>query len=138
MGLRHVDGRALIADIDDTDSFCVEPHPDRHDMAATKREYALDAALLQKACYQGGRAIGRDFHHTTPVLLKASVGQTCASHATSSETVRTANTCEVRIEPEVTPASSPYSFAIVNGPDPIGSALKITAECDHSGGIVKT
>jgi len=27
---------------------------------------------------------------------------------------------------------------MVNGPDPIGSALKITAECDQSGGIVKT
>src|ERR1700738_3504152 len=60
------------------------------------------------------------------------------SHATSSETVKTANTCEARIEPDVTPASSPYSFALVNGPDSVGSALKITAECDHSGGIVKT
>src|SRR4029077_11277708 len=107
MGLRHMDGCALIADIDDTDTFGVEPHPDRHDMPATKREHALDTALLQKACYQGGRTIGRDFHHTTPVLLKISVLQTCASHATNSETVKTANTCEARIEPDVTPASSP-------------------------------
>src|ERR1700722_2238330 len=138
MGLRHVYSRALVTDIDDANSFCVEAHPDRHDMAAAKREYALDAALLQKARDQGGRAIGRDFHHTTPVLLKTSVRQTRASHATSSETVKTANTCEARIEPEVTPASSPYSFAIVNGPDPMGSALRITVECDHNGGIVKT
>src|SRR5215470_676241 len=27
---------------------------------------------------------------------------------------------------------------MVKGPDPIGNALRITAECDHSGGIEKT
>src|ERR1700730_613199 len=70
MGMRHVDGCTFTADIEDTNPSRVEPHPDRHDMAAAKREYALDAALLQKARDQGGRAIGRDFHHTTPVLLK--------------------------------------------------------------------
>src|SRR4029077_15983442 len=65
--LGHVDRCALVADIDDTDSFRVEPHPDRHDMAAAQREYALDAALLQKPCDQCGCAIRRDFHYTTPV-----------------------------------------------------------------------
>ena len=64
--------------------------------------------------------------------------QIWASHPTKSETVKTATTCEARIDPEVTPASSPYSFAMVNGPDPIGSALRMIAECDHSGGILKT
>src|ERR1700750_295008 len=64
--------------------------------------------------------------------------QIFASQATRSETVSTAKTCEARIEPDVTPASSPYSFAMVKGPDPIGSALRITAECDHKGGIEKT
>ena len=54
--------------------------------------------------------------------------QICASHPTNSETVKTATICEARIDPEVTPASSPYNFAMVKGPDPIGSALKITAE----------
>src|SRR5579859_2223787 len=107
MRLGHVHSRTFIADIDDADSLRVQSHPNRHDMTAAKREYVLDATLLQKARDQGSCAIRRDFHHTTPVLLKKLQCSCYASHATSSETVRTANTCEARIAPDVTPASSP-------------------------------
>src|ERR1700726_4305833 len=66
--LGHMDRRPLIADVDDANSLRVQPHPDRHDMAAAKREYVLDAALLQKARDQGSCAIRGYFHRTTPVL----------------------------------------------------------------------
>ncbi len=39
--------------------------------------------------------------------ISQGLNQIGASQATSSETVMTAKTCEARIEPEVTPASSP-------------------------------
>ena len=67
MRLRHVDGGTLVADIDDADAFRIEPHPDRHDVAAAQREHALDATTLQETCDQVGGAIRRDFHGATPL-----------------------------------------------------------------------
>src|SRR5258707_15509635 len=116
MRLSHVNGGAFVAHVNDANFFCVKPHPDRHDMASAEGEHALDAALLQQARDEAGSAIGRNLHFTTPVLLsdptnRQSAGLTVSrvqeSRATSSETVKTANTCEARIEPDVTPVSSP-------------------------------
>ena len=106
MRLRHVDGGALVADVDDADAFRIEPHPDRHDVPATQREHALDATTLQETRDQVGGTIRRDFHGATPLSVRG-LNQIGASQATSSETVKTAKTCEARIEPEVTPASRP-------------------------------
>src|SRR5258708_34137157 len=116
MRLRNVKGGGLVTHGHHANSFCGKPPPDRHDMASAEGEHALDAALLQQARDQAGSAIGRNLHFTTPVLLydptnRQSAGLTVSrvqeSHATSSETVKTANMCEARIEPDVTPASSP-------------------------------
>jgi hypothetical protein len=54
------------------------------------------------------------------------------------ETETTEQRCDTRMAPELTPASRPYSLAMVNDPDPMGSALKSKAACDQSGGILKT
>ena len=67
MSLRHVNGRALVANIDDANSFRIEPHPDRHDVAAAERKHARDAAAFQETCNQVGSTIGQNFHVTTPL-----------------------------------------------------------------------
>ena len=59
MRLRHVNRRALVADVDDADAFRIEPHPDRHDVPAAQREYARDATALQETCDQVGGTIGQ-------------------------------------------------------------------------------
>ena len=66
MRLRHMNGRAFVANIDDLDAFGIQSHPDRHDMAAAQREDAFDTAPLQQTCDQVGGAIRQDFHVTTP------------------------------------------------------------------------
>ena len=66
VGLGHMHGGALVAHVDDADAFGIEPHPDRHDVAAAEREHAGDAAAFQEARDQVGGAIGQDFHWTTP------------------------------------------------------------------------
>ena len=68
MRLRHVDGGTLVADVDDADAFRIEPHPDRHDVAAAQREHARDATTLQETCDEVGGAIRRDFHCATPLV----------------------------------------------------------------------
>ena len=49
IGMCHIYSRALITNIDDTNAFGVEPHPDRHDVAPTEREYTVNPACPQKA-----------------------------------------------------------------------------------------
>jgi len=68
--LGHVDRGALVADINDADSLSIQPHPDRHDMPAAKREDMFDAALLEKPRDKGGGAVRRDFHHYDSDWLK--------------------------------------------------------------------
>src|SRR5215472_786625 len=49
MGVCHVDGRAFVADIDDTDTLARHVIPDRLDVAALEAENAIDAAGFEKA-----------------------------------------------------------------------------------------
>src|SRR4029078_9473670 len=42
MRMRHVDGRALVAHVDDPDTFSVDAHPDRHDVATAQSENSID------------------------------------------------------------------------------------------------
>ena len=57
MGVRHVDGGTFVAHIDDADAFGVQPHPDRHDVAAAQREDPVHATGLQEAGDQRGGAV---------------------------------------------------------------------------------
>jgi hypothetical protein len=66
MGLRHMDCGTLVADVDDLNSLCVKPHPNRHNVAAAECEHAADTASLQKAGNQVSGTIRLDFHLTTP------------------------------------------------------------------------
>src|SRR4051812_19349390 len=65
MRLGHVHRGPLVADIDDADALGVEPHPDRHDVAAAEREDALHATALQQARDEARHAVGMD-HHAAP------------------------------------------------------------------------
>ncbi|GAC1540222.1 MAG: hypothetical protein NVS2B17_16290 [Candidatus Velthaea sp.] len=47
--VRHIDGRALIAHIDDRDAFLRQTHPDRHDVAAAEPKNTIDAARFEVA-----------------------------------------------------------------------------------------
>jgi hypothetical protein len=58
-----VHGRALVAHVDDADTFRVEAHPDRHDVPAAQGKHALDAARLEYPCNTSRDAIRRKFHH---------------------------------------------------------------------------
>ena len=49
MGVRHVDGRTLVADVDDADAEPRDVVPDRLDVPALQAEDAVDAARLQEA-----------------------------------------------------------------------------------------
>jgi hypothetical protein len=42
--MRHINGRALVANINDLDSFGIEAHPNWHDVAAAKGKYSFDPA----------------------------------------------------------------------------------------------
>jgi hypothetical protein len=57
-----VDGRALVADVDDADALSIEPHPVWHDMTAAQRKHARNAASLQEARDEVGGTVRRDFH----------------------------------------------------------------------------
>ena len=48
MGVRHVHGRGLVANVDDADAELRGMVPDRLDMAALQPKDAIDAALLQE------------------------------------------------------------------------------------------
>lgn len=54
MGMGHVDGRALVAHVDDADPEPGAMVPDRLDMPALQAEDAVDAARLQEAGDPGG------------------------------------------------------------------------------------
>jgi hypothetical protein len=56
----HVDGGALVAHVDDANAFGIDAHPDRHDVAAAKAEYAVDAALAQETGNHASARVGRD------------------------------------------------------------------------------
>ena len=60
--VRHVDGRALVAHVDDRDALGIDAHPHRHDVAAAQAENAIDAARLEEARDDGGDAVVREFH----------------------------------------------------------------------------
>lgn len=47
MGVRHVDRGTLVAHINDPDPLSIELHPQRHDVAATQTEHAVDATGLE-------------------------------------------------------------------------------------------
>ncbi len=49
VGVRHVDGRSFVANVDDADAFARHVIPDRLDVAALEAEDAVDAARFQKA-----------------------------------------------------------------------------------------
>ena len=57
MGVRHVDGGAFVAHVDDADALARHVVPDRLDVAALQAEDAVDAARLEKA-RDPGRARG--------------------------------------------------------------------------------
>ena len=61
MRLRHVHGGALVAHIDDADAFGIEPHPDRHDVAAAQSEHALDATAFRRRAITSAALSGRTF-----------------------------------------------------------------------------
>ena len=67
MGLGHVHRSALVAHVNDLDALRVEPHPDRHDMAAAKREDALRAPPLEQAGDEPGHTIGFYLHHIASI-----------------------------------------------------------------------
>ena len=54
MRVRHVDGRDLVANIDDANAELRRMVPDRLDVAPLQTEDAVDAARLQKARDPGG------------------------------------------------------------------------------------
>ncbi len=62
MGLRHMYRGALVAHIDDADAFEIGAHPDRHDVAAAQREYAIHASCPQEPRDNGRAAIVRQLH----------------------------------------------------------------------------
>jgi hypothetical protein len=43
MRVRHINGRALVANINDLDSFGIETHPNWHDVAAAKGKNPFDS-----------------------------------------------------------------------------------------------
>ena len=49
-------------------AFGVQPHPDRHDVAAAQGEHPIDAARLEHPRYTSGNAIGGKLHHDGPLL----------------------------------------------------------------------
>ena len=49
MGMRHVNGGAFVAHVDDADALARDVVPDRLDMAALQAEDAVDAARLEEA-----------------------------------------------------------------------------------------
>ncbi len=57
MGVRHMDGRAFVAHVDDADALARHMIPDRLDMAALQAEDAVDAARFEKT-RDPGRARG--------------------------------------------------------------------------------
>ncbi len=93
MGLRHVDRRALVADVDDLDALGIEAHEQRHDVAAAQGEDPLDARALSDFATSAA-TLSEDIC-TGPNLF---VGAQ-PSHATRAETVRTEKRCETRIAP---------------------------------------
>ena len=78
MHVRHVDGRALIAHVDDADALCVNLHPQRHDVAAAESEHTVDAARGEKARDDGGRRVGsyrgrHDVRVAVGILMQAAL-----------------------------------------------------------------
>ena len=53
----HVDSGPLVAHVDDADALGVQPHPDRHDVAATQGKHPVHTAGLQKARHERGRTV---------------------------------------------------------------------------------
>jgi hypothetical protein len=45
--MRHIDRCALITHINNLDAFCIQPHPDGHDVAAAQAKDALDALTFK-------------------------------------------------------------------------------------------
>jgi hypothetical protein len=68
MCLRHMNSSTFVANINDLNAFRIEPHPDRHDVAATERKHAANTASPQKAGNQISGAIGRSFHDDSLLL----------------------------------------------------------------------
>ena len=62
MGVRHVDGGAFIAHINDADTFCIQTHPDRHDVTATQAEHPVNTTRLEQACDQCCGGVVRNGH----------------------------------------------------------------------------
>ena len=48
MGMGHVDGRSFVPNINDANAFGVQPHPDRHDVAAAQAKHPVHAPLFKK------------------------------------------------------------------------------------------
>jgi len=60
MGMGHVHGGALVADIDDADALGVDAHPHRHDVPAAQAEDPIDAARREETGHDsGGRVRGK-------------------------------------------------------------------------------
>ncbi len=69
--MRHVDRGALVAHVDDADALGVEPHPDRHDVAAAQAEHPVDAARLQEAGdHRRGAVFGNGNHAHGSLLVR--------------------------------------------------------------------
>ena len=71
MGVRHVDGGALVAHVDDADAEPRDVVPDRLDVAALQAEHAVDAARLEEARDPGGAGVlvGVEVDRAAPAWL---------------------------------------------------------------------
>ena len=55
MGVRHMDGCALVPDVNDADALPSDMIPDRLNVAALQAENAVDAPRLQKSATQAAQ-----------------------------------------------------------------------------------